>query len=114
MSNMTKKQVTTTRTIAQDGLVAVVPGADAVIAEDAVAVMAEAEEAMAPDAIRPSNVIIVAFEATLHVTVGNREVEHMKIIPTITMTFREIMVRHFAAHRVAMKRAPAPYRMDGK
>ena len=111
---MTKKQVTTTRSIVQDGLVAAVPGADAVIAEDAVAVMVEAEEAMAPDAIRPSNVIIVAFEDTSHVTVGNQEVEHMKIITTIMTTFLEIMVMHFAAHRVAMKRAPAPYRMDGK
>ena len=98
----------------QDGLVAAVLGADAVIVEDAVAVMVEAEEAMAPDATRPSNVIIVAFEDTSHATVGNQEVAHMKITQMITMTFLEIMVRHFAAHRVAMKRAPAPYRMDGK
>ena len=111
---MTKKQVTTTRSIAQDGLVAVVPGEDAVVAEDAAGVMAEAEEAMAPDAMRPSNVITVAFEDISLVTAGNRAVEHMKIILTITMTFLEIMVRHFAVHRAAMKRAPEPYQMVGK
>ena len=103
-----------TRPIAQDERVAVVPGEEAAVVEDATGATEEAEEAAAPDAMRPSIVITVAFEDTSLVIAGVRAVVRMKITPTPMMSSLEMMVRHFGVHRAAMKRAPEPYQMVGK
>ena len=100
--------------IAQDELVAVVPGEEAAVVEDAAGDTAGAEEATAPDAMRPSIVTIVASVDTSHVIAGVRAVEHSKTAPTLMMTSQEMMVRLFGVHRAATNRVSEPYQMVGR
>ena len=99
---------------AQEELVAVVPGEEAAVVEDAAGDTAGAEGTAAPDAMRPSIVTIVAFVDTSHVIVGVRAVEHSKTVPTLMMNFQEMMVRLFDVHRAATNRASEPYQMVGR
>ena len=109
---MTKNQITMIHLTAQEELVAVVPGEEAAVEEDAAGDTAGAEGTAAPDAMRPSIVTIVAFVDMSHVIAGVRAVECMKTAPTPMKNSLEMMVRPFGVHHAATNRAPERYPMD--